>query len=81
MGERSANTGPRYYGSVDALCPDDVLTFACLICGHQASMEARALTERVSSKLKVEDIDARLRCTRCRARGQVQLIRIDLADE
>ena len=81
MGEQSANIGPRFYGSVDALCPDDVLTFACPVCGHQASVEARVLIERVSSKLKIEDIDARLRCTRCGARGQAQLIRIDLADE
>ena len=51
MGERNANIGPRFYGSVGALCPDDVLTFACPVCGHQASMEARALLERVSSKL------------------------------
>ena len=29
----------------------------------------------------IEDIDARLRCTRCGARGQAQLIRIDLSDE
>ena len=81
MGEQNANTGSRYYGPVGALCPDDVLTFVCPVCGHRASMEARALTERVSSKLRIEDIDARLRCTRCGARGQAQLIRIDLSDE
>jgi rubredoxin len=81
MKEQSTNTGPRFYGSVGALCPDDVLTLACPVCGYQASMEARALTERVSPKLKIEDIDARLRCTRCGARGQAQLIAVDLADE
>ena len=81
MGEQNANIGPRFYGSVGALCPDDVLTFACPVCGHQASVEARALIERVSSKLLIGDIDARLRCTRCGARGQAQLIAIDLADE
>ena len=43
-------------------------------------MEARALTERVPSKLLIEDIDARLRCTRCGARGQAQLVHIDLAE-
>jgi transcription elongation factor Elf1 len=81
MGEQNENARPRFYGSVDALCPDDVLTFVCLTCGHRASMKARALTERASSKLKIEDIDARLRCTRCGARGHAQLIAIDLAEE
>jgi|1186.fasta_scaffold773433_2 transcription elongation factor Elf1 len=81
MGERNANIGPRFYGSVAALCPDDILTFACPVCGHQASMEARALTERVSGTLLIEDIDARLRCTRCGARGQAQLIAIDAAEQ
>jgi len=40
---------------------------------------ARRLTERVSSDVLVEDIDARLRCTRCGARGEAQLIAIDAA--
>jgi transcription elongation factor Elf1 len=79
MGERNANTGPRYCGSVDTLCPDDVLTFACPACGHQASMEARALIERVSSHVLIENLDARLRCTRCGARGQAQLTAIEAA--
>ena len=80
MGERIANIGPRFHGSVGALCPDDVLTFACPVCGHRASMEARALTERVSSKLLIEHIDARLRCTRCGARGRARLVAIDAAE-
>ena len=80
MGEQNANIGPRFHGSAGALCPDDVLTFACPVCGHRASMKARALIERVSSKLKIEDIDARLRCTRCGPRGQAQLVTIDAAE-
>jgi DNA-directed RNA polymerase subunit RPC12/RpoP len=80
MEEQKASTGRRFYGPVVALCPDGVLTSACPVCGHQASMEAHALIERVSSKLKIENIDARLRCTRCGARGRAQLVHIDLAD-
>src|SRR4051812_42242935 len=48
---------PQYAGPIAVLRPDDVLTFACPVCGHQASMEARRLTERVSSDVLVEDID------------------------
>ena len=80
MVEQNANTGPRFHGSVAALCPDDVLTFACLACGHQASMEARTLKLRVTSDLLIEDLDARLRCTSCGARGQAQLVAIDAAE-
>jgi transcription elongation factor Elf1 len=80
MEEQNANIGPRFYGSVAALCPDDVLTFACPVCGHQASMEARALIARVSATLLIEEIDARLRCTRCGARGQAQLIAVEAAE-
>ena len=81
MGEHKANSEQCYHGPVAALCPDDVLTFACPTCGYQASMEARALTERVSPALLIEDLDARLRCTRCGARGEARLIAIDAADE
>ena len=80
MEEQNANIGPRFYGSVAALCPDDVLTFACPVCGHQASMEARTLKLRVASDLLIEDLDARLRCTSCGARGQAQLIAIEAAE-
>src|SRR4051794_33039580 len=58
MGEQKTNTWPRYYGSVAALCPDDVLTFACPACGHEASMEARRLADRVRSDLLIEEVDA-----------------------
>ena len=70
---------PQYAGPIAVLRPDDVLTFACPACGHQASMEARRLTERVSADMLIEDIDARLRCTSCGARGEAQLIAIDAA--
>jgi transcription elongation factor Elf1 len=80
MGEQKTNTGPRYYGSVAALCPDDVLTFACPACGHEASMEARRLADRVRSDLLIEEVDARLRCTSCGARGQARLVAIDAAE-
>ena len=81
MGEQNRNVASRYYGSVGALCPDDVLTFACPVCGHQARMQARALIGHVSAHLRIEDIDARLRCTQCGARGAAQLIAVELADE
>ena len=79
MAEQKANRGPRYHGSVAALCPDDVLTFACPACGHRASVAARTLVPRVPSDLPIEDIDARLRCTCCGARGDAQLVTIDAA--
>jgi ribosomal protein L44E len=81
MGERNANIGPRYSGPIGILHPRDVLTFTCSACGREASMAVSALVGRVSPDLWLEQIDARLRCTRCGKRGQAQLIRIDLADD
>jgi hypothetical protein len=44
-------------------------------------MAVSELAGRVTPDLWLEEIDARLRCTRCGKRGQAQLIRIELADE
>src|SRR4051794_29502195 len=43
-------------------------------------MEARRLANRVRSDLLIEEVDARLRCTSCGARGQARLVAIDAAE-
>jgi hypothetical protein len=43
-------------------------------------MEARTLKPRVASDLLIEDLDPRLRCTSCGARGQAQLIAVEAAE-
>jgi hypothetical protein len=53
-----------------------VPTFACPAYGRRAIGQARTLVPRVLSDPLIEALNARLRCTRCGARGQTQLVRI-----
>jgi len=47
---------------------DDVLALTSPACGHTASVEACRFVGRVLTNVPVEDVEARLRCTRGEAR-------------
>jgi hypothetical protein len=63
---------PLYAARVQDLGPDDVAVFKCGACGHTAELWPSLLTGGLGLKPtdKVLDLERRLRCRLCYARGQ-----------
>ena len=63
---------PLYAARVQDLGPDDVAVFKCGACGHTAELPPSALIRGLGLQPidKVLDLERRLRCRLCYARGQ-----------
>jgi hypothetical protein len=63
---------PLYAARVQDLGPDDVAVFKCGACGHTAELPPSALIRGLGLKPteNVLDLERRLRCLLCLARGQ-----------
>ena len=63
---------PLYAARVQDLGPDDVAVFKCGACGHTAELPLSALLRGLGLKPteKVLDLERRLVCRLCLARGQ-----------
>jgi hypothetical protein len=70
--ERSRGMVPLYAARVQDLGPGDVVVFRCGACGHTAELPPSALLRRLGLQPteKVLDLERRLRCRLCHARGQ-----------
>jgi hypothetical protein len=66
---------PLYAARVQDLGPEDVAVFKCGACGHTAELPPSALLRGPSLKPtdKVLDLERRLRCRLCYARGQAMM--------
>jgi hypothetical protein len=63
---------PLYAARVQDLGPDDVAVFKCGACGHTAELPPNALLRGLGLQPtdKVLDLERRLRCRLCYAKGQ-----------
>jgi hypothetical protein len=63
---------PLYAARVKDLGPGDVAVFKCGACGHTAELPPSALMRGLGLKptAKILDLERRLRCRLCLARGQ-----------
>ncbi len=62
---------PLYAARVRDLGPGDVVVFRCGACGHTAEIPPSVLPELgLQLREKVLDLERRLRCRLCLARGQ-----------
>ena len=74
MGERNANIGPRYAVRLSDLQPYHLLTARCLFCGHKRRMRLWQLKAGRHPAAKLQEVEGRLRCTRCGSRGEAQVL-------
>ena len=63
---------PLYAARVQDLGPDDVAVFKCGACGHTVELPPSALTRGIGLEptAKILDLERRLWCRLCLARGQ-----------
>ena len=69
---------PLYAARIEDLGPGDFVRFECIACGHDALIPASSLLHglRLPPYTPVLDLEPRLRCRECDARGKgVVLIR------
>ena len=63
---------PLYKARVSDLGPDDFVKITCFACGHEALIPPDTFLARpdVSPDTRVVDLERRVRCRECNARGE-----------
>ena len=65
---------PRYAFRLEDLRVWHVIRVSCRICRHRAEITAAALTRSRPGYTRLADLEGRLRCRQCGARGQASLL-------
>ena len=63
---------PLYVARIEDLGPGDFVRFECAVCGHDALVPPSSLLNglRLPPTTRVVDLEPRLRCGECNARGK-----------
>jgi hypothetical protein len=64
---------PSYAFRLEDLRAWHVVRVSCRICRHKAEITPAALTRARPGYTRLVDLEGRLRCRKCRARGQASL--------
>jgi hypothetical protein len=65
---------PRYAFRLEDLRVWHVVRVSCRICRHKAEIAPAALTRRRPGYTRLVDLEGRLRCRNCGARGRASLL-------